>query len=43
MIDTTTTIGTESQTEQSIHDLKNSDDSKKNHDIQKGSEGPQLH
>ena len=34
MIDTTTTIGTESQTEQSIHDRKNGEDSKQNHDVQ---------
>ena len=43
MIDTTTTIGTESQTEQSIRDRKNGEDSKQNHDVQKGSDSPQLH
>ena len=43
MTDTATTIGTESQTEQSLHDLENGDDSKQNHDVQKGSEGPQLY
>ena len=31
--DTTTTIGTESQIEQPIHDLENSDDSKQHHDV----------
>ena len=40
--DTTTTIGTESQTEQSSYDPKNGDDSKQNHDAQKESEDPQL-
>ena len=40
---TATTIGTESQTEQSLHDLENGDDSKQNHDVQKGSEIPTLH
>ena len=43
MTDTTTTIGTESQTEQSSYDPKNGDDSKQNHDVQKGLEGPRLH
>ena len=43
MTDTTTTIGTESQIEQSFHDHKNGEDSKQNHDVQKGLEGPQLH
>ena len=43
MTDTTTTIGTESLTEQLIHDRKNGEDSKQNHDVQKGLEGPQLH
>ena len=43
MTDTATTIGTESQIEQSFHDHKNGEDSKQNHDVQNGSEGPQLH
>ena len=43
MTDTATTIGTESQIEQSFHDHKNGEDSKQNHDVQKGSEGPLLH
>ena len=40
---TATTIGTESQTEQSSHDLENGDDSKQYHDVQNGSEMPTLH
>ena len=40
---TATTIGTESQTEQSSHDLENGVDSKQYHDVQKGSEGPPRH
>ena len=40
---TATTIGTESQTEQSSHDLENGVDSKQYHDVQKGSAGPQRH
>ena len=40
---TATTIGIESQSEQSSHDLENSDNSKQCHDVQKGSEGPQRH
>ena len=43
MTDTTTTIGTESQIEQPFHDHKNGEDSNQNHDVQKGSECPQLH
>ena len=43
MKDTATTIGTESQIEQSFHDHKNGEDSKQNHDVQNGLEGPQLH
>ena len=39
--DTTTTIGTESQTELSSYDPKNGDDSKQNHDAQEESEDPQ--
>ena len=43
MTDTATTIGTESQIAQSFHDHKNGEDSKQNHDVQKGSECPQIH
>ena len=39
--DTTTTIGTESQTEQSSYDNKNGEDSKQNHDVQTESIDPQ--
>ena len=43
MTDTATTTETESRTEQSLHDDKNGEDSKQNHDVQKGLESPLLH
>ena len=39
--DTTTTIGTDDQTEQSSYDNKNGEDSKQNHDVQTESIDPQ--
>ena len=43
MTDTVTTTENESRTEQSLHDDKNGEDSKQNHDVQKGLESPILH
>ena len=43
MTDTVTTTENESRTEQSLHDNKNREDSKQNHNVQKGLESPLLH
>ena len=42
MTETRNTTGTNSQTETSIYDLENGDDSKQNHDAQKKLEGPRF-
>ena len=43
MIDTVTTTENERRTELSLHDEKNGEESKQNHDVQKRLEGPILH